>query len=384
MPLGRTPFTDANIQKQAISEIVHFIDWTSCPLPKRLGITNEDMWDFLNWPPGNSKKFEWMQDTLAPVADALDGSVNASQTVFTVDNGDYFHTGQVLEVESEYVIVDDVSGDTLTVVRAQGGTSAATHSDNTVVTVVGIAKKTGANYSIGYTTSMTLEHNFTQIMEESVRVNRDQKIASDYGVPDTMAYHLAKLIGGNSMVGEKGRAGTLFLRLCDMAYKGKRQQPTNSIPGMAGGLDHYITTNVNGSTSTALERDDIEGDLDTSYLAGGIPNLIVTGPYGARKLESMFEGFRTYERSEKMGGGFINMIRTPVIDEVEVLVDWKCPNTKLYILDSSKVGWVTVRPFDIEEKPSLGDYDVFSVLGEYSFVVANETVHAIRTYSSSL
>jgi len=103
---------------------------------------------------------------MSPLADALNGAVNASQTNFVVDNGSYFHMGHVVEVESEQVIVDSVSTNTLTVIRAQGGTTAATHADNTVLTIRSIAQKTGANYSIGNTTLMTAPYNYVQTLEE--------------------------------------------------------------------------------------------------------------------------------------------------------------------------------------------------------------------------
>lgn len=384
MATVRTPFTDTTIQKRVISEMIGMIDWTEVPLLKRLGWSNEGRFDFVNWPPGNGKKIEWLEDTLSPTADALNGAIDASQLNITVDNGDYFQAGHILEIESEYAIVASVSGNTLTLdSRGAGGTTAATHADNSVVTVVGIAKKTGANYTIGHTTTMTSPYNYTQIIEKGLRVDRGQQVASDYGVADTMAYHLAKLIGGRDGIGPKGQSGELPKQLQQIAYKGKRQQPTNSVSGMAGGLDHFITTNLAGDTSTAMTRNTIETQLRNIYTAGGKPDLIITSAWGATKITGFYEGLVETERSEERGGSRITMLTTPVFADIEVLIDWQCPTTKTYIVDSNKVGWVEVRPFFVERKPSLGDYDVDSVLGEYSFVVCNEESHAIVTHSAT-
>ena len=384
MPTVRTPYTDSTIQRRVISDMVGFIDWTEAPLLKRLGLEMEKRLKFLNWPPGNAKKMEWLEDAMSPTTDLLNGAIDATQTSIVVDNGQYFHMGHILEVDSEWLIVDSVSGNTLTVVRAQGSTSAATHADNAVVTIRGIAQLTGANYTIGHNTTMTAPHNFVQTIEEGIRVNDDQQMATDYGVADTMAYHLAKLIGGRSEIGSRGRAGQLTLLLCDMAYHGKRQQPSETVRGLAGGLSTYITTNLTGDTSTALSRPTIETQLRTIYLAGGKPDLIVTSPWGATKITSFYEGLVRTERSEQRGGTSIKYIDTPVIDGVEVMVDWRCPTTKTYILDSEKVGWSTVNPFAVRQFEPQGYYQVSSVKGDYSFIVCNEKAHSIITHSATL
>jgi hypothetical protein len=69
---------------------------------------------------------------------------------------------------------------------------------------------------------------------------------------------------------------------------------------------------------------------------------------------------------------------------IEILIDWMCPATKTYILDTDKVGWATIEPFKVTRMPALGSYTVDSVEGEYSFVVMNEKSHAIITHSDTL
>ncbi len=363
--------------------MIGFVEWTQAPLIKLLGLDNNKRFGIDPWPPGASKKYEWLEDTLPAKADALNGAIDASQTVIVVDNGYLFHEGHVLVVESEYMIVQSRANNVLTVTRAQGGTSAATHADDVAVTIRGIAKKTGANYSIGPTTTMTVPYNYLQIMEESVRVNRDQQEATDYGVADTMAYHLSKLIGGEKSIGPKGRAGTMLLRLADMAYYGKRQAPSDTQEGMSGGLKTYITTGLVGSSSTPFRREDFESELRRIYNLNGAAPTCITSAWGATKITGWYDKNVMQEASEERGGSVITWIRTPVFPRVDIEIDWMCPTTETYLLDTEKVGWVTARPFDVERKPSLGDYDVDSVLGEYGFVVMNEKVHSIITHSST-
>jgi hypothetical protein len=356
------------------------------PLIKRLPLNMESKLDMQHWPPGASKKIEWIEDSMAPLSTTLSAAIGTTDGLsIQLTNPTYVHSGSVLQIENEYLIVSSAdAGGTVTLAqRGAGGTTAATHADATAVYIRSIAKLTGDNYTIGYTTTMSLPFNYAQTMEESVQVNRDQTGVVDYGVSDTKAYHLAKLIGGKTDVGSKGRAGQLILLLGYMAYYGKRQQPSDSQRGMAGGLDTFITTNTAGATGTAMTKAQIHTALRTCYGNGAVPDLIVTSPWGAEKFAQMYEDKYFTEQSNEEGGRVINYITTPVAERVEVLVDWMCPTTKTYLLDSEKVGWSTIRPFYAEDKPSLGDYDVTSVLGEYSFCVCNETAHYVLTHSAS-
>lgn len=384
MATTRTPYTDTNLHRRVVNEMISMIEWSSAPLIKLLGLENEKRFKFTDWPPGNSKKIEWLEDTLAPRQDALDGAISASATNIVVDNGEYFQEGHVIQIEDEYLYVSSRTGNTLVVSRAYGGTSAATHADNTTIYIRTIAKKTGANYAIGHTTTTSNLFNYCQNVETAVRVNGDQKMSNDYGIDDEMAYQIAKKIGGSAQVGEKGKAGELILMLAQTFYYGKRQLGSDTVAGAMGGFDVYVSTNNSGATSTALTRDQIHTALRAIYNAGGEPDCIVTSPWGAEKITSMYEGSIRTERSEERGGSVIKYIDTPVKAGLEVVIDWMCPDTKSYVMDKAKVGWCTVRPFSPKDMPSLGDYDVKSILGEYSFVVENEESHAILTHSSSL
>ena len=384
MATTRTPYTDTNLHRRVVNEMISIMEWSSAPLIPLLGLENEKRFRFTDWPPGNSKKVEWLEDTLAPRQDAIDGAIDASQTTVLVDNGAYFQQGHVIQVDSEYMYVSSITGNTLTVSRAYGGTSAATHSDNAVVYMRTIAKKTGDNYAISYTTTTTNLFNYTQNVETAVRVNGDQKTTNDYGITDEMAYHIAKKIGGSTQVGQKGKAGELILMLAQTFYYGKRQLGSNTVAGAMGGFDTYVTTNLTGDTSTALDRPTIHTQLRNIYNAGGEPTHLLTSPWGAEKITQMYEGAVRTERSEERGGSHIMYVDTPVKKGLIVEVDWMCPDTKSFIFDKEKLGWCTVRPFAPKDMPSLGDYEVKSIIGEYTFVVENEESHAIITHSSSL
>ena len=63
------------------------------------------------------------------VAEAIDGS----ETEIDVDEGAYFYVGDLIRVGNEVMEVTGISSNTLTVIRASHGSSAASHSDDTAI-----------------------------------------------------------------------------------------------------------------------------------------------------------------------------------------------------------------------------------------------------------
>jgi hypothetical protein len=127
----------------------------------------------------------------------------------------------------------------------------------------------------------------------------------------------------------------------------------------------------------------IEDAMEDCYEAGGSPDTIVCGAWARRKISNFFKGAIRTERSEERGGATITTIVTD-FGELEVMYDKWCPSDELYIIEPDRMGWLTFRPFDIYDRASTGDYDVKEVLGEFSFVLTNETAHAyIHSFSTT-
>ena len=64
----------------------------------------------------------------------LDAAISSTTaTTFTSSDGSSLETGWTLLIDSEQLFVSDIDGNTVTVKRGQGGTTAATHTDATAV-----------------------------------------------------------------------------------------------------------------------------------------------------------------------------------------------------------------------------------------------------------
>src|SRR5690606_29311103 len=114
----RYSYTDSGVNMRSIADAVYMIDWTEAPLLNILGFGPENVrkFDLVNFP---STKVEWIEDTMSPytttIAEALDNSETGVDVA--TDTGAYFRQGDIVAVDSEYMLVTSVSTDTLTVTR---------------------------------------------------------------------------------------------------------------------------------------------------------------------------------------------------------------------------------------------------------------------------
>lgn len=365
----RYSYTETGNQRRAISDLVMMLDWTSAPLLRVFGFTSatEKKFRLINWP---STKVEWIEDTMSPTSTAIAEALDNSETDVdvTASAGAYFRQGDIVLVESEQMLVTSVATDTLTVVRGYGGTTAASHNTSLAIRIVGRAMPEGSNYVTGNTTSTSQPYNYTQILSEAVKVTRTELRMTKYGVDDTMDYHVAKLFS------DGGNTGRLAQMLQRSFYYGKRVQRSNSAYGSMGGFETFVTTNVTNLAGVAVTRADIHTVMRNIRDAGGGCDKLVTGSWGVEKINAMYENLIRTTRDEKRGGSEITMVKTPH-GEVEVVYDWMCPADRMYFVNSEKVGWLPFDDFKASEIKTEGDYYVTDVVGEYTFLLANEKSH---------
>lgn len=367
----RYSFTDTNTKPRAISDAVFMIDWMEAPLLRLFGFGPENTSKFkvVNWP---STKVEIIEDTLSPYTTTIAEALDDSETGVDVasNTGAYFRQGDIVFVDSEYMIVSSVSTDTLTVVRGYGSTSAASHSSGATITLATRAMPEGSDPVTGHTTTTTSPYNYVQIISEAVQVTKTAAALTQYGIDDEMDYQVAKLFV------DSGRAGKLAKFLQRTFYYGKRVQRTSSVYGSMGGFGTFVTTNVTNLSSASLQRSDIHKTIRDINDAGGRATHIITGSWGIEKITAMYEGLITMTQDATRGGSKITQILTPH-GQVEVVFDYMCPAGYMYFVNKDKLGWMPLRPFTTSKIMDQGDYWKTDVVGEFTFMLANEKSHGM-------
>jgi len=328
--------------------------------------------------------YEWLNDTYTDRTDTLGTAITATDTTtMSVTTAANFQAGDVVLIDSEQIWISAMSTTTATITKAFNGTTAATHLVSAVITRISRARISGDDADDSPSTEVSSTSNCTQIFQRTVNLTRSILKINKYGIANLEDYMIDKFMD------------ELMMDLARLPYYGGRSAGTeNTVARTAGGLKQYITDNVTYATSTAatggtalaLTRDQIDDTLANIHADGGDPKLILTVAHAQRKINDMYEGFVTTERSEQLGGVLIKKLMNPISGSIlDVVVDRNCPAGQLWILDTAKIAYYPFDPFFYERLAKTGDSVKGEIVGEYGFVVANPTWSgAVKEFSSSL
>ena len=380
MPTGiMGTYREPNLQPLSLNPMLSMIDWTEAALLRYLGVSNERRIRFTAWP---RREYYWQDDTMAPRSTLLVGAITNVQTTITVtaNQGQFFKEGDVLKFDdtpgTERVYVQSRSGDVLTVVRGAFATTAAAHSSGVTVLYVTMARLEGADYDLGYTTLVARHGNYTQIFAEAVGATESELVEQHYSIDDIIDYQISKLIGGGYGIGTKGQAGKLPILLQQTFYYGVPSIGTDTGARAMGGFEYFVTTNAQDKLGAQLDLSMIETLMETCFNAGGEPRSAIMNTHQWKIINTFWEDQIRTTRTETEGGQVIKSIRT-LFGDIDIVFDRWCPQDRVYLVEKEKVGWITYRPFALKDRPTSGDYQVKEVVGEFGFVVENESAHGI-------
>jgi hypothetical protein len=284
----------------------------------------------------------------------------------TVTNGALFHVGDVVQVDSEYLYVSDVTGNEVTVVRGYGSTTTIIHATTSTLYIRFNARIEGAESTASPWTEVTTQLNYSTIFHKEVKITRDDMLFPLYGIDNLRNYRIDK------------NMDILMTQLNNLPYYGKAAVGTVSTARSSGGFGSFITTNPTALGGATLLRSHIDTEFLQIRAAGGHTDLIVCDAWFQKKVNDFYEGFVETVRSETVGGMIIKQLMHPITGElVRLLVDRNCPSGYTYFLDTKFVGFITIDPFFYEELAKTGDYETGETIGEYGFVCAVNKFHSI-------
>lgn len=369
----QTSYSNTLSAKVMITDRIVMADPYDITAITALGLDNASKFQFVNTP---GRTYSWLEDAYPAVATTASDSTDLTDVTATVtigvSDGDLFHVGDIVQMDSEYVWVSAISGDVLTVTRNFAGTS-ATHATNVSMYIRYNARLEGADTSDSPWTEFTSNTNSSTIFQKEVHISRDDKLFPNYGVADLKKYRIDM------------NMDIQMEQLNKLVYHGARAAGSTTTPRSTGGFGTFITTNATALSDASLTRDHIDTEFQQIYAAGGKTDLIICDAWGQRKINDFYEGFVTTERSETIGGMIIKKLMHPISGMlVNVVVDRWCPAGYMYLLDRRHCGYITIDPFFYEELASTGDYDLGQTVGEYGFVCAYNKAHSIISgYSTS-
>lgn len=365
----KNTYSDTTPHVRVITDLIALIDPSDAPLVNALGGLDGASGKF-RFTGGKGKVVEWLEDSLIPLSDTLNESATITSTIATikVTDGSLFQPGHVIMVDSEYLWVSSVSTDTLTVTRAAGGSTAATHDSVAAITMVGMARLEGAESNTIALTDVSVGSNFTQIFHQEIKISRTQQQLAQYGISDEMAYQGDKVVPS-------------LMRLIErhLFYNKAASAGSASTPRVMGGLQAFLTTNKVAGTN--LTQAMIESAVRLAYEDGGTgPWIAPVAPANMSKIKNFYDATTVLrvDRTETTVGMNITQIETP-FGTVNLVLDRWAPTTIIPLIDAKHAGMMTYYPFTQEPLAKTGDYERSEVVGEFSFCLRQAAAHALLT-----
>lgn len=255
-----------------IDELIAILNPEDLPM---LGGINSDGFPTIPKLPVDNTVFYWLEEDVPTPRSTVGTALATTVTSLVLPTGEgvKFAPGDALRINNEVVLVTAVATDTLTVTRAQMGTSdpGSNHAVGTAVIGLGTYLDEG---SIGDQQFRGRDKysNYTQIWTSKISMTRTEQVIPKYGVPSELAKQVRNVMLSEGVNMEQAL-------LYGIKYEAAPKRST-------GGLAYFITTNViaNGTSGNWLTVNEVEKRQQVAYDAGGMFGAIVSRPVNFRAL----------------------------------------------------------------------------------------------------
>lgn len=370
MPTGLVSSYDLTVGvKINMDEAIYVVSPIDSPM---INGTDADGLSVISSAPVNETQFFWMDESLLIPRSSLGATLVTAGTSLTLASaGDRlkFSTGDVLRImtsgASEVLRVTGYSVTTATdlvVTRSYDGTTAVQYLTNTTVVGLGTALAEGSDPEAARTIDRNSRNNYTQIFGPTlIHLSATEQTVGKYGVSNEFARQTYNRMKENVVYREQ-------------AYVyGRSTTSTTTEIRTTGGLDYYITTNVD-STSTQLTVTSIQSGLQLAYAQGGVPDRIMANPLALADLNAVGDTnrVRTTVSDSVRGRAPVTTIDTEFGQMTAVRNRWVHPNNA-YGFSRENVVRRVLRPLVLERLAKTGDSDKAQIVCEEGLEVKGES-----------
>ena len=359
--LGRRATYDSAVGvKLNVEDVIWMISPFDVPL---LGTYGTERRSVLGSDDTTSVKNEWLEDELVPGSDALADTAVTAATYITVDNQGFFKTNDLVRIGDEYMRVSGygTTAATLLVERSWGTPTAAQQADGSTVLILGTLPAEGDDPVSGINFQRTSPYNITMIYQDEVEVTRTEEKAAKYGVKSEAAYQIAKRVKEGAIKLERN------------IILGTRNDDSSANKRSMGGLDYYVTSNVD-STTTVLTLTAVLNILQTNFNNGGNIDYLLMGGTQKRVFSALDSSKIVIARDDMVRGSVVDYFDSD-FGRVYLILDRWVPTRFLFGIESQYVEMVWFDRFFVEALAKTGDRQQWQVIAEKTMKVRNDKAH---------
>jgi hypothetical protein len=277
----------------------------------------------------------------------------------TVTSGGLFAQGDIVVVDSEYLRVSSVASNVLTVSRAFGGTSAASHTAASTVTILTNAQPENAGPE-ALATAKVEKHNFTQIFIRPVDVSRTmQRVRNVTG--NELEYQIMK------------SALEVALDIERALLRGKIDAGSDTGARAMKGLDGFITSELDNEAGT-LSIKEFNEFLRGIWDNGGNPDILLCDGLFLSVIHEWNVGSLQTAPSDRIGGVRVTQWVSP-FGVFTILPDRQVATGTCYALTSSSLALAVLDDIHYQELARTSDGIRGQVVAEVTLECSNERFH---------
>lgn len=373
MPAGMLTTSDLVVGlKLDIDEAIYLISPVDSPL---INGVDADGATILGSVPTDQITFSWLDEELLLPSSTLNGAVLVGDAFITLPSDEErlkFSTGDVVRVagttpgERLRVTGYGTTTGTLLVSRGFAGTAAGGHADDSKIIGLGTALAEGSDPENARARDRVSDINCTQIFgPTSIHMSATEQLVAKYGVQSEFQHQVLNRTKENVVSREQ-------------AYLyGVYYNSTTSDIRTTGGLDHFIATNVD-NTSTQLTVAAIEALQAQGYDRGGIGNILAANPASLGDLNALNDTGRVRVDIDdgRRGRQRVMVVHTEYGD-VTVVRNRYIDKKDAFLWTRDQVIRRPLRPLTLEPLAKTGDSDKAQIVCEEGLEVKGEE-HAAK------
>lgn len=316
---------------------------------------------------------KWVEDSLnantATAAEAIDNSETAIDVAS--GHGTRFRIGTTFRVEragsTEVIQVTAISGDTLTVVRGYGSTSAEDHGSTTdhTLKIIAHTNQSGADMPADASKARSSVGNYCQIFQYGINIAHDLRAVLTAGVADEFSLQVARRL----MEAQRELDSSIVAGI-----KSASAGSDSVYRSMAGLIEFVSQSGGNtNTTSEALTLSVVNGMAKSIWDDGGVPNFILVGGKQKRAISSFDQSARRSVYDSNVAGYVVDRVLTDLGFFLDVIVDPFVPDDVAVVGDTNKVKAMPLRnsAMRVEDIAKTGASTKSQIYGDYTLEVRN-------------
>jgi hypothetical protein len=309
----------------------------------------------------------WFEDEMVNDETKVNGAKLVGDTSVVVVDGSIFRANDVIKIGEELLKVTAVSTNTLTVVRAYAGTTAAAIADQAKVEFQFSEGVEGADARNARYKSRAQKSNKTQIFDDTIQLSGTAQAVTQYGISDLYEYEKQK------------KQLELALQLEKALINGVAYENGN-VRQMAG-VRSFIQTNVADASNAAVTANLLNDSLQGIYEKGGFAsggNFKIMVPAKQKRAISAIDNNKLYiTQAENSRGQVVDQFVSD-FGQFEIVLNNNLDAKELLIVDTNRMAIrpLVGRDFFHKYMGDQGDYVTGTLVGEYTLEFKQEKAHA--------